>query len=39
MDNVVKQIRKWERIESRINIGLIASIVWCIVMVIILDAI
>ena len=36
MDNVVKKIRQWERIERIVNIGIIISIIWCVVMVIIL---
>ena len=31
MDNIVKKIRKWERVERRVNIGIVASVVWCLV--------
>lgn len=37
MDNVVKQIRKWERREKKVNIGLCISLVWCVVWLIILS--
>lgn len=29
MDNVIKDIRKWERIERKTNIGLVCSAVFC----------
>jgi len=37
MDNVVKKIRKWERVERGVNIGLVISVVWCLVWLLVLN--
>lgn len=37
MDNVVKKIRKWERKEKKVNIGLCISFAWCVVWLIVLS--
>lgn len=37
MDNVIKKIRKWERRERKVNIGLCISFAWCVVWLIVLS--
>ena len=37
MDNIIKDIRKWEHREKKVNILIVAAVAWCIVMIILIS--
>lgn len=37
MDPITEKIRKWERVEKKVNVGIVVSIEWCLLMIILLN--